>query len=84
MASLKITRASGEVVLKITPVVEWSFEQKFSMGIHKKFSEEQKQSDIFWLAYECLRREEVVPVWPEDFLKTIISVEVVDDSDPNG
>ena len=54
------------------------------MGIHKKFSEEQKQSDIYWLAYECLRREEIVPVWPDDFLKTIISVEVVDDSDPNG
>jgi hypothetical protein len=84
MASLKITRASGELVCKITPAIEYAFETRMGMGIHKKFSEDQKQSDIYWLAWECLRRLDVVQPFGDDFLQTLISVEVVDDSDPNG
>lgn len=82
MASLKITRASGVDVVKITPVIEMAFEKKFNSGIHKRFSESQLQSDLYWLSWECLRRQEVVPVWPDNFVETLISVEVVDDTDP--
>ena len=84
MASLKITRASGEVVCKITPAIEYAFEQKFNCGIHKQFRDQEKQSDIYYLAWECLRRIDVVDPWGDNFLTTLISVEVIDDSDPNG
>lgn len=84
MASLKITRASGEVVCKITPAIEYAFETKFNAGIHRRFRDEERQSDIYWLAWECLRRQDVVEPWGDGFLDTLITVEVIDDSDPNG
>jgi len=84
MASLKITRASGEVICKITPAIEYAFEQKYNVGIHKQFADQQRQSDIYWIAWEALRRQEVVPAWGDNFLDTLISVEVIDDFDPNG
>ena len=57
MAKLKITRANGEVSEhKITPGVEYAFEQKYGSGISKVLREHERQTEIFWLAYECLRR----------------------------
>jgi hypothetical protein len=86
MASLRITRASGEVrVYAITPAVEWAFETQFKMGIAKCFREHERQSDIYWLSYECIRRSgETVPLFGDTFLDTLRSVEVVDDNDPKG
>ena len=84
MARLKITRASGEVVLHISPVVEVAFEKYTGKGIHKQFRDEEKQSDIYWLAHNCLQRVEVIPPFGDEFLNTLISVEVMDDNDPKG
>lgn len=79
MARLKITRASGDVVVPITPVVEYAFERYTGKGIHKQFRDEEKQSDIYWLAHNALSSVEVLPPFSEEFLTTLISVEVLDD-----
>lgn len=81
MARLKITRASGEVVVSITPVVEYAFEKYTGQGIHKQFRTEEKQSDIYWLAHNALMRQEVIPPFGDDFLLTLISVEVLEDEE---
>jgi len=82
MARLKITRAAGEVVLHISPVVEVAFEKYPGKGIHKQFRDEEKQSDIYWLAHNCLQRVEVIPPFGDEFLNTLVSVEVLDDENP--
>ena len=84
MARLKITRASGDVIVQITPVVEYAFEKYTGKGIHKQFRDEEKQSDIYWLAHNALQRVEVIPPFGDEFLNTLVSVEVLDDEDPKG
>ena len=54
------------------------------MGIHKCFREMERQSDIYWLAWECIRRSgETVKPFGDAFLETLKGVEVLDD-DPEG
>ena len=81
MASLKVVRADGtESIHEITPAVEYAFEQYAKKGFYKAFREDQKQSDIYWLAWECLRTSgEVVKSFGADFLETLAKVEVLDD-----
>lgn len=86
MASIKITRADGtESIHEITPAIEYAFEQYAKKGFYKAFSEDQKRSDVYWLAWECLRRAGApdVFIFGDKFLDTLKSVEVLDDS-PNG
>lgn len=86
MLSLKITKASGEESThEITPAIEYAFEQFFKSGFHKRFRTEERQSDIYWLAWECLRRSgEGVKPFGEAFLETIKAVEILDADTPNG
>jgi hypothetical protein len=81
MAKLKITRANGEVSEhKITPGVEYAFELKRGMGISKALRLDEKQSDIFWLAYECLRRAGAqVSLSFDEFVDSLDTVEVLDE-----
>lgn len=83
MAKLKVTRADNSVnEYEITPVLEYSFELYAKKGFHKAFIDDQKQSDVYWLTWEAIRRSgEVVPVFGEKFLETLKSVEVLE-SDP--
>lgn len=86
MAKLRVVRADGtESVHEITPAIEYAFEQYAKKGFYKAFREDQKQSDVYWLAWECLRRANAPDVFPfgDKFLETLRSVEVSDDS-PNG
>jgi hypothetical protein len=85
MAKLKVTRADGQVQeFEITPVLEYSFENYAKMGFHKALIENQKQSDVYWLCWEAIRRSgETVKPFGEDFLATLKSVEVLE-SDPLG
>lgn len=83
MAKLKVTKVDGSISeYEITPVIEWSFEQYAKKGFHKAMMEDQKQSDVYWLCYEAMRRagHEVKP-FGEAFLELIKSVEVLE-SDP--
>ena len=81
MARLKITRASGEVTEhQITPRIEYSFELYSKKGFHKCFREEELQSHLYWLAWECIRSSgETVPIFGAEFLETLQKVEVLDD-----
>ena len=83
---LKITRASGEETThQITPSVEYAFEQYAKKGFYRAFSEDQKQSDVYWLAWECLRKSgETVKPFGEQFLETIKKVEILEAESPNG
>lgn len=86
MIKLKITRASGEVSEHlITPVIEYAFEQYAKTGFMKAFRDNEKQSDVYWLAWECLRRDGIsVKPFGTDFLETLQSVEIMDAEYPNG
>jgi len=81
MARLKITRADGNVSEhQITPRIEYAFEMYAKKGFMKAFRDDEKQSDLYWLAHECLRTSgEVVPVFGPLFLDTLSKVEVLDD-----
>ena len=85
MAKLKVTRADNSVnEYEITPVLEYSFELYAKKGFHKAFLEDQKQTDVYWLAWECLRRSgETVPTFGAAFLETLANVEVLGDDSPN-
>jgi hypothetical protein len=84
MAKLKITRANGEITEhQITPRIEYAFELYAKKGFHKAFRDDEKQTDIYFLAHECLRASGIeVPVFGPLFLDTLIRVEVLDD-DPS-
>jgi hypothetical protein len=81
MARLKITRANGDVTEHaITPRIEYAFELYAKKGFHKAFRDDEKQSDLYYLSWECIKASgEVVPVFGSEFLDTLKSVEVLDD-----
>jgi hypothetical protein len=81
MAKLKVTRADGSVgEYPITPLIQYGFEIYAKKGFHSAFINEPKMSDIFWLAWECIRRSgETVKPFGEDFISTLTSVDVLDD-----
>jgi len=83
MAKLKVTRADGSVnEYEVTPVIEYAFELHAKKGFHKALLEDQKQSDIFFLVWECIKRSgETVKPFGEAFIETLKAVEVLD-SDP--
>ena len=83
MARLKITRADGSVSEhQITPRIEYAFELYAKKGFHKAFRDDEKQSDVYWLAWECLRSTpgETVSVFGASFLETLAKVEVLEDN----
>ena len=83
MAKLKVTRADNSITeYEITPLIEYSFEQYAKKGFHKALIEDQKQSDVYWLCWEAIRRSgETVPPFGEKFLESINGVEVLE-ADP--
>jgi hypothetical protein len=80
MAKLKVTRVDGSVnEYEITPVIEYAFENYAKMGFHKAIVEHQKQSDIYWICWEAIRRSgETVKPFGEAFIETLASVDVVE------
>ena len=83
---LKISLNSGEThELKITPVIEYAFELHAKKSYSRAFIEDQKQTDVYWLAWECLRKSGItVPTFGASFMDTLAKVEVLGDEDnPN-
>jgi len=82
MAQLKITRADGSVSEhQITPRIEYAFELYAKMGFHKCFRDLERQQDVYYLAWECIRTSgETVPVFGPTFLDTLAKVEVLEDN----
>jgi hypothetical protein len=83
MAKLKIVRTDGSVLEgEITPAVEYLFELHHKMGFHRAFRDEEKQTMVYWLAWEITRRSgETVKPFGIEFIEGLKSVEVLD-SDP--
>jgi len=81
MAQLRIVRVDGsDTVHQITPAIEYAFEIYAKKGLHKAFREDEKQTDVYWLAWECIRRSgEIVKPFGAEFLDTLVRVEVLDD-----
>lgn len=81
MAKLKITRADGAVTEHaVTPSIEYAFEIYAKQGFHAAFRLHERQTDVYWLAWECLRSAgETVPMFGAEFIKTLKKVEVLDD-----
>lgn len=81
MARLKITRSTGDISEhQITPSIEYAFELYAKKGFARAFRDDEKQTDIYWLAWECLRKSgETVPMFGLPFLETLEKVEVLDD-----
>jgi hypothetical protein len=53
---------------------------KYGSGISKVLREHERQTEIFWLAYECLRRAGAqIPLWGSEFIDTLETVEVLDE-----
>ena len=86
MLKLQITKASGEVSEHlITPAIEYAFEIYAKKGFGKAFAEDGKQTDVYWLAWECLRKSgETVPMFGLPFVDTLAEVKVLDADLPNG
>jgi hypothetical protein len=83
MAKLIVKMADDSVTeIEITPRLEYAFELYAKMGFHKAFRDLERQSDVYWLAWEGLRLSGVtVKPFGADFLETLKSVEVAE-SDP--
>ena len=84
MARLKIVQTDGTTTEhRITPAVEYAFELHHKIGFHKAFREKEEQGLLYWLAWECLRRSgTTVKPFGMEFVATLDSVEVVEDSFP--
>ena len=53
MAKLIVTMADNNVTeIEITPRLEYAFELYAKKGFHKAFRDDEKQSDVYWLACE--------------------------------
>jgi hypothetical protein len=81
MASLKIIRAGGKTsVHRISPALEYAFEQEFKGGIAKILRDGERQSDIYWIAHKALLKSgESVSLSFSEFLDELESVEIIDD-----
>ena len=84
MAKLKVTRADNSVTeYEITPLIEYAFEQYAKKGFHKAFREDEKQGDLYYLAWECLKASgETVKMFGVDFLDSLKEVNVLYDEQP--
>jgi hypothetical protein len=83
MAKLIVTLADNSVTeIEITPRLEYAFELYAKMGFHKAFRDLERQTDVYWLAWEGLRLSgATVKPFGNDFLDSLKSVEVAE-SDP--
>ena len=81
---LKITKINGDISEhEITPSIEYHFEQYAKKGFYKAFAEDEKQSDVYWLAWKCLSVvEDQDAVFGIKFVDTLASVEVIKDKAP--
>jgi hypothetical protein len=86
MIKLKITKASGDILeYEVSPVIEFAFESHFKSGFHKYFRDEERQSAVYWLAWEAERRNGNHPVpFGDSYLETLAKVEILDADSPNG
>jgi hypothetical protein len=84
MAKLVIKLSDDSVHnIEISPRLEYAFELYAKKGFHKAFRDDEKQSDVYWLAHHGLMLAGEVTIKPfgPEFLDQLKSVEVAE-SDP--
>ena len=55
MAKLVVTMSDNSVHhIEISPRLEYAFELYAKKGFHKAFRDDEKQSDVYWLAHHGL------------------------------
>lgn len=83
MTRLKITKVNGDVSEHdVSPAIKYAFELYAKKGFHKSFREDETETNLYWLAWECLRASgETVEMFGLPFVATLKEVEVID-SDP--
>lgn len=86
MLKLRIARASGESSEhEVTPVIEFEFEEHAKTGFFKAFREHEKQSDVYYLAWLCLKNDGIgVKPFGKEFIKDLAKVDLLDADSPNG
>jgi hypothetical protein len=90
MASLTITRATGEVSThEITPLMEVAFESYFQGGLVELYTKNEKQTYKYWLAHFAWKEAKLEPLAPpfgDEFLKLLkkVKIDFGDEPNPNG
>jgi hypothetical protein len=82
---LEIKLKDGKTeILDITPAVECAYESEFKGGFYKLLRDHERQSDLYWIAHQCMKRKGLTQLeYGDAFLETLKEVDIVADA-PNG
>jgi len=82
---LEIKLQEGKTqILDITPAVEVAYEAEFKGGFYKLLRDNERQSDLYWIAHQCMKRKGLTQLeYGDAFLETLKEVDIVTDA-PNG
>lgn len=75
--SVKVAKTDGTVeTFPVTPRVIVSFERQFKTGLGNAFANEQKLEHVYWLAWEAERAAGKLVKLFDEYLDTIVNVEL--------
>ncbi len=82
---LKISTKEGKTeTLEVTPAIECAAEAEWKAGFYARLREQEKQSDLYWVAHQCMKRKGLTQLeFGDAFLETLKEVDIVADA-PNG
>ncbi|NDB89205.1 MAG: hypothetical protein EB164_09960 [Thaumarchaeota archaeon] len=79
-----VTKDNKTEILDITPAVECAYESEFHGGFYKLLRDHERQSDLYWIAHQCMKRKGLTQLeFGDTFLETLKEVDIVADA-PNG
>jgi hypothetical protein len=84
MISMKmdVITSEGTSTVSITPKVQVEFERHHSMGIAKAFGEDMRMEHVYWLAWKSMRHVKSTSLDFDQWLDTVIDVEMEGDDTP--
>jgi len=81
---IKVTIKDGKTeILDVTPATECAFEIEFKGGFFKILRDNEKQSDLYWIAHHAMKRKGLTQLALDAFIESLVEVDIVADS-PNG
>lgn len=81
---LKITTKEGKSeVVDVAPATECAFEIEFKGGFYKLLRDNERQSDLYWIAHHAMKRKGLTQLALDAFIDSLVEVDIVTDS-PNG
>ena len=81
--SLRVVTEKAEGTYPITPRVQVDFEREFKVGLSKAFTADQKMEHIYWLGWRAQKEAGEVVKPFNDWLNTLVSVEMMGADDPS-